>query len=189
MAMYGYARVSSKDQDPSIQVEALEAAGCEVVRSEKVSGTSTAGRHELKTILSFMRRGDILVVTRIDRLARSMNDLSSIVSGLADKGCFLKVLEQPFDTTRPEGRLMLSMLGAFAEFETDLRKERQAEGIAKAKAEGKYRGGVKGKTAIAREARILELDAQGVHPVDIAEDVKCTRQHVYKIIRKNALPA
>jgi len=137
---YGYARVSTIDQDLSIQNTALTTAGCELVRAEKVSGTSRAGRDELDLLMQFMREGDELVVTRIDRLARSIGNLQDIVRALKAKGVALRALEQPIDTSTAAGKCFLDMLGVFAEFETNLRKERQLEGIAKAKAAGVYKG-------------------------------------------------
>jgi DNA invertase Pin-like site-specific DNA recombinase len=140
MALYGYARVSSSDQDFTLQEQALRAAGCEVIRAEKASGTSRTGRTELQVLLDFLRRGDTLVVTRIDRLARSIKDLQDIVYALKKQGVTLKVTEQPIDTRSAAGKAFLDMLGVFAEFETNLRRERQLEGIAAAKARGVYRG-------------------------------------------------
>ena len=137
---YGYARVSTSDQDLEIQKNALLFAGCEVVREEKVSGTSLKGRSELTTLLEFLRTGDELVVTRIDRLARSMRDLQNIVHDLTEKGVHLSATEQSVNTNTPEGKCFLDMLGVFAEFETNLRKERQMEGIEKAKEKGVYKG-------------------------------------------------
>lgn len=138
--VYGYARVSTADQDLTVQREALKAAGCEIIREEKISGTSRQGRKELQTLLEFLRNGDTLVVTRLDRLARSMDDLSNIARELQEKGVALKATEQPVDTTTAAGKAFFQMLGVFAEFETNLRKERQMEGIAKAKAAGIYKG-------------------------------------------------
>src|ERR1700732_3275790 len=138
--LYGYARVSTTDQDLDLQEAALKAAGCEVIRSEKITGTSTNGRTELATLLEFIRKGDELVVTRIDRLARSIGDLQDIVRKLKAKGATLKATEQPIDTGTAAGKAFLDMLGVFAEFETNLRRERQMEGIAKAKAAGVYKG-------------------------------------------------
>ena len=140
MTVYGYARVSTTDQSLDIQIAALKAAGCEKIRSEKVSGTSTNGRQELKTLLEFIDAGDVLMVTRIDRLARSIGDLQDIVRALKAKGVALRATEQPIDTSTAAGKAFLDMLGVFAEFETNLRKERQMEGIAKAKAAGVYKG-------------------------------------------------
>lgn len=140
MALYGYARVSTIDQDFTLQEQALRAAGCEVIRAEKVTGTSRTGRTELQVLLDFLRRGDTLVVTRIDRLARSIKDLQDIVYTLKEQGVTLKAIEQPIDTRSAAGKAFLDMLGVFAEFETNLRRERQIEGIAAAKSRGVYRG-------------------------------------------------
>src|SRR5215203_1440702 len=140
MARVGYARVSTTDQDLSTQGERLKAAGCEIIRSEKVSGTTRQGRAELASIIEFLRRGDELVVTRIDRLARSIGDLQDIVRELKGRGAFLRAADQPIDTSTAAGKAFLDMLGVFAEFETNLRRERQFEGIAKAKAQGVYKG-------------------------------------------------
>ena len=140
MLKYGYARVSTTDQDLTIQVEALTAAGCETIRQEKVSGTSVQARDELNTLLEFLRNGDELVITSIDRLARSIGDLQNIVYDLDKKGVTLSATEQPIDTRTSAGKCFLDMLGVFNEFETNLRKERQMEGIAKAKERGVYKG-------------------------------------------------
>ncbi len=140
MALYGYARVSTSDQDFVLQEKTLREAGCDVVRSEKKSGASRVGRTELKTLLDFLRPGDTLVVTRVDRLARSIKDLQDIVYTLKERGVSLKATEQPIDTQSAAGKAFLDMLGVFAEFETNLRRERQLEGIADAKARGVYRG-------------------------------------------------
>ena len=130
MPLYGYARVSTLDQDLTIQQAALKAAGCEVIRAEKASGTRRDGRSELQVLLDFVHAGDTLVVTRIDRLARSLKDLQDIVHELKAKGVALKATEQPVDTGTAAGKAFLDMLGVFAEFETNLRRERQLEGIA-----------------------------------------------------------
>ena len=140
MAIYGYARVSTTDQDLSIQTARLKEAGCEVIRQEKATGTTRDGRTELRTLLDFIRPGGVLLVTRIDRLARSIGDLQDIVRELRAKAAALKATERPIDTSTAAGKAFLDMLGVFAEFETNLRKERQLEGIAKAKAAGIYKG-------------------------------------------------
>jgi DNA invertase Pin-like site-specific DNA recombinase len=133
-----------------------------VVRSEKVTGTSTEGRQELATLLQFLREGDTLVVTRIDRLARSLRDLQNIVHDLRQRGVTLKATEQPIDTSTAAGKCFLDMLGVFAEFETNLRKERQMEGIARAKTDGIYAG--KGRPASVDAVRVREMRAQGFRP-------------------------
>src|SRR4051794_19637521 len=125
MPLYGYARVSTLDQDLTIQHTALKAAGCEVIRAEKASGTRRDGRSELQALLDFVRAGDTLVVTRIDRLARSLKDLQDIVHELKARGVALKATEQPVDTGTASGKAFLDMLGVFAEFETNLRRERR----------------------------------------------------------------
>src|ERR1700737_5127692 len=140
MTTIGYARVSTTDQNLELQENALRAAGCDLIRSEKRSGTTTSGRQELRTVLDFLRTGDVLMVTRIDRLARSIGDLQDIVNTVKARGGSLRATEQPIDTSTAAGKCFLDMLGVFAEFETNLRRERQLEGIAKAKGAGVYRG-------------------------------------------------
>ena len=129
MAIYGYARVSSADQDYVLQEQALRTAGCEIIRAEKASGTVRTGRTELELLLEFLRHGDTLVVTRVDRLARSIKDLQDIVYTLKARGVTLRATEQPIDTHSTAGKAFLDMLGVFAEFETNLRRERQAKGV------------------------------------------------------------
>ncbi len=178
MAIYGYARVSTTDQDLTIQRDALTAAGCETIRAEKVSGTSTQGREELATLLDFLREGDTLVVTRVDRLARSVFDLQGIVRELQDKGVALKATEQPINTGTAAGKAFLDMLGVFAEFETNLRRERQLEGIAKAKARGVYKGR---KPSIDREA-VKALRDGGMGASAIAKQLGIGRASVYRAL-------
>ena len=176
--MIGYARASSLDQDCGIQEAALRAAGCTIVRSEKKSGTTTQGRDQLQTVLEFLGAGDTLVVTRIDRLARSVGDLESIVATIKAAGADLKATEQPIDTSTPAGVAFLQMLGVFAQFETALRKERQMEGIAKAKAAGVYRG--RKPTVPVDDVR--RLRAEGVSPTDISRRLRIGRASVYRAL-------
>jgi DNA invertase Pin-like site-specific DNA recombinase len=178
MAVIGYCRASSVDQDLTIQRAALKAAGCDIIRGEKRSGTSMNGREELKTVLEFLREGDVLCVTRIDRLARSVADLQEIVKILKAKGAMLKATEQPVDMTTPAGKCFLDMLSVFAEFETALRKERQMEGIAKAKAEGIY----KGRKPTINVETIRELKSQGNTISEIAKTMNITRGSVYRLL-------
>jgi DNA invertase Pin-like site-specific DNA recombinase len=133
----GYARVSSAGQSLDVQVDALKAAGVREDRifAEKVSGT-TADRPQLKALQRYVRSGDTVVITKLDRLGRSLADLAAIVTGFRDAEVGFVVLDQSIDTTTPAGRAMFGMLATFAEFETALRKERQMEGIAKAQASG-----------------------------------------------------
>ncbi|WP_375419912.1 recombinase family protein [uncultured Sphingomonas sp.] len=174
----GYARVSSDDQDCTVQEEALRAAGCTIVRSEKKSGTTTEGRQELDTLLSFVRTGDTLMVTRIDRLARSVADLEKIVAALKAKGAYLRATEQPIDTSTPAGLAFLQMLGVFAQFETAIRKERQMEGIARAKANGVY----KGRKASVDVAAVRTMRDGGIGPSDIAKRLGIGRASVYRAL-------
>jgi DNA invertase Pin-like site-specific DNA recombinase len=132
----GYARVSSSGQSLEIQHDKLKAFGCTRVFSEKRSGRQAESRPELQACLQFLRDGDMLVISRLDRMARSILDLSKIADLLKRKGVTLKVLDQAIDTSTSEGMLMFSLLGAFAQFENDIRAERQSDGIAKAKAKG-----------------------------------------------------
>jgi DNA invertase Pin-like site-specific DNA recombinase len=175
---FGYARVSTTDQDLSIQEAALRAAGCEVIRTEKRSGTTTKGRTELQTVLEFLRKGDVLMVTRVDRLARSIGDLQDIVRALKAKGAALKATEQPIDTSTAAGKCFLDMLGVFAEFETNLRRERQAEGISKAKKAGVYRGRKPSVDAV----EVKRLKAEGLGASQIAKRLKIGRASVYRVL-------
>jgi DNA invertase Pin-like site-specific DNA recombinase len=175
---FGYARVSTTDQDLSIQLAALKAAGCTTIRKEKRPATSMQGRQELKTLLEFLRKGDTLVVTRIDRLARSVGDLQDIVRALKAKGVALKATEQPIDTSTAAGKCFLDMLSVFATFETNLRKERQMEGIAKAKAAGVY----KGRKPSIDVSRVRKLRADGLGATEIADALKIGRSSVYRVL-------
>jgi DNA invertase Pin-like site-specific DNA recombinase len=175
--LYGYARVSTIDQDLSTQRAALKAAGCEVIRAEKASGARRDGRTELQVVLDFLREGDTLVVTRIDRLARSVKDLQDLVHELKGRGVKLKATEQPIDTGTAAGKAFLDMLGVFAEFETNLRKERQLEGIAAAKARGVY----KGRKPVIDAGAVQRLAAEGVGATEIARRLNIGRASVYRL--------
>jgi len=180
MSTYGYARVSSIDQDLTVQQAALAAAGCTIVRAEKVSGTTRKGRTELDTLLEFLRPGDTLVVTRIDRLARSLRDLQNLVHELQERGIHLKATEQPVDTSTPAGKAFLGMLGVFAEFETNLRRERQMEGINAAKQRGAYKGR---KPTIDPDA-VRRLRGEGVGATEIAKRLGVGRASVYRVLEE-----
>jgi DNA invertase Pin-like site-specific DNA recombinase len=178
MTTIGYARVSTTEQDLTVQIGALKAAGCDVIRKEKASGTSTKGGTELATILDFIREGDTLVVTRIDRLARSIADLQDIVRTLKARGAALRATEQPINTATAAGKCFLDMLGVFAEFETNLRRERQLEGIAKAKAAGVY----KGRKPTISGAEIRKLKKDGLGATEIAKRLGIGRASVYRAL-------
>jgi DNA invertase Pin-like site-specific DNA recombinase len=176
----GYARVSTDDQSTDIQRGQLEAAGCNRIFEEQRSGTTRDGRTKLQALLEHLREGDTVVVTRIDRLARSMRDLQNIVHEIREIGANLKATEQPIDTGSAAGKAFLDMLGVFAEFETNLRRERQLEGIAKAKAAGKYKGRVRKISA----ARVLKLQQEGKKIMEIAAELGCKRQSVHRALRR-----
>src|SRR6478609_1433130 len=178
MSVIGYARVSTTGQNLELQENALRAAGCEIIRSEKRSGTTTAGRDELRTVLDFLRKGDVLMVTRIDRLARSIGDLQDIVRAVKARGASLRTTEQPVDTSTAAGKCFLDMLGVFAEFETNLRRERQLEGIADAKARGIY----KGRKASIDPTKVKAMKADGMGPSAIARALKIGRASVYRAL-------
>lgn len=179
MALYGYARVSSADQDYSVQEQALRQAGCEIIRAEKASGSTRNGRTELDLLLEFLRPGDTLVVTRVDRLARSIKDLQDIVIDLKKRNVSLRATEQPIDTETAAGKAFFDMLGVFAEFETNLRKERQREGIEAAKARGVYRGGKK----TVDNDKIVELHNQKQGATKIAKQLGISRASVYRALK------
>ena len=175
-----YIRVSSSSQSLDVQREAVEKYGANKIFEEKVSGTSTQGRAKLKECLDFVREGDELVITRIDRLARSVLDLQLIVKELNDKGVNLTATEQPISTKDATSKCFLDMLGVFAELETNLRKERQLEGIAKAKEKGVYKGGKK-KIDV---KRIKELKNKGFGATAIARELNIHRDSVYRLLKE-----
>ena len=184
MTTVGYARVSSTGQDLAIQLEKL--AGCQKVFKEKRSGVDT-GRPELKRCLDYLREGDTLLVTKIDRLARSTSDLYRIISALADKGVAFKVVDDPtIDTTNRTGKLVMGILALIAEFENDIRRERQMDGIAKAKERGIYFGRKPDLTA-ERIVEIKSLRAEGTTVPDIIRKVGLSKATVYRAL--NSLPS
>ncbi|MBE9397104.1 recombinase family protein [Pontibacterium sp. N1Y112] len=179
MTTFAYCRVSTLDQDTVIQEEALRKAYPDaVIRTEKASGTTTDGRPVLELLMDMISDGDKLVVWKLDRLARNMNDLTNLVQTLEDKGASLEILDQRIDTATASGKAFLQMLGVFAEFETNLRKERQLAGIAKAKAEGKY----KGKQRVIDADRVKELKAKGMGATTIAKELGIGRASVYRLL-------
>ena len=181
MAIVGYARVSTLDQDHTTQQERLEAYGCTKIFAEKKTGTTKKGRTELNDCLEFMREGDKLVITKIDRLARSARDLHNVVHDMDKAGVSLVVLDQQIDTSTPTGKAFLGMLATFAEFETNIRKERQLEGIAKAKAKGVYTG----RKATAREKKdeMIALLEQGMSKPKIAKELGVSVASVYNTLK------
>jgi DNA invertase Pin-like site-specific DNA recombinase len=177
--LIGYARVSSVDQGTATQVEKLKAAGCTLIRTEKVSGKSREGRSELASILDFIRPGDALVVVKLDRLGRSTRDVLNIVHELEAKGASLRVLEPDIDTGGPMGRMVLTVLGMVAEMELGFIRDRQRAGIEAAKARGIY----KGRPITFDHAKIIALRNEGLGATEIARSVGCKRGNVYKALK------
>lgn len=163
-AIVGYARVSTSGQSLDVQLDKLKGYGCTKVFAEKRSGKQADSRPELQACLQFVREGDMLVISRLDRMARSILDLAKIADQLKKKGVALRVLDQHIDTGTSEGRLMFSLLASFAEFENDIRAERQLDGIAKAKERGVTFGRKRVLTPADREKikRLREEDQYSV---------------------------
>ncbi|MGO7769823.1 recombinase family protein [Rhizobium ruizarguesonis] len=178
MTKIGYARVSTVDQDFEIQQQRLHAEGCQIIRAEKVSGASREGRSELATVIEFLREGDELVVTRLDRLGRDTRDVLNIVHECEQRGAFVTVLDPHVSTRGEIGQVMLTVLGMVAQMERRFIKDRQREGIANAKVAGVYKGG---KARLDYEM-IRSLHREGLGPSAIAKAAKCSRMQVYRII-------
>lgn len=178
MARIGYARVSTTDQDLDTQLAKLKAEGCEVIRSEKVSGARRDGRTELATILDFLRPGDELMVTRLDRLGRDTRDVLNLIYECEQKGASVTVLDPHVSTRGEIGHVVLTVLGMVAQMERRFIKERQREGIEKAKAEGTYRGGKRRLDY----TEVLALHEAGHGPAEIARTVGCSRMQVYRVL-------
>ena len=174
-----YLRVSSTSQSLEVQRDAVSKLNVQKIFEEKVSGTSTQGREKLRECLDFVREGDELVITRIDRLARSVLDLQLIIKELTEKGVELTATEQPISTKDATSKCFLDMLGVFAELETNLRKERQLEGIAKAKEKGVYKGG---RTKIDVE-QVKKLKGEGLGATAIAREMGIHRDSVYRLLK------
>ena len=177
-----YIRVSSSSQSLEVQLDAVKKYGVDKVFQEKVSGTSTQGREKLRECLDFVREGDELVITRIDRLARSVLDLQLIVKELTDKGVTLTATEQPISTKDATSKCFLDMLGVFAELETNLRSERQLEGIARAKEKGVY----KGRRSKIDVDQIKALKSEGLGATAIAKQLNIHRDSVYRLLKEVA---
>ncbi|RWN98685.1 recombinase family protein [Mesorhizobium sp.] len=182
--LVGYARTSTTDQKAGLQAQLrdLEQAGCTKVFREEVSSVAT-NRPQLAAVLEWVREGDMLVVTKLDRLARSVADLVSITAALKAKGAGLRILAMNLDTATPTGKLMLNLLGSIAEFERELMLERQREGIAKAKAEGKYTG--RQPTARAKAKEVLRMRAEGKSVSDTVTALGISRASVFRILAEH----
>lgn len=184
MAIVGYARTSTTDQKAGLaaQLRDLKAAGCEEIFEEEISSVAAA-RPQLAAALKYVRKGDVLLVTKLDRLARSVADLVTITETLKGKSVALRILSMNLDTGTPTGKLMVNLLGSIAEFERELMLERQREGIAKAKAEGKYAG--RQPTARRKTADILRMRAEGSSVGDIVATLGVSRASVFRILAEH----
>ena len=177
----GYARTSTVEQRAGLdgQLRDLKAVGAEKIFAEQVS--SVAKRDQLEAALEFVREGDTLIVTKLDRLARSVKDLMELVDRINAKRAALRILDMNMDTATPTGRLMLTVLGGVAEFERLIMLERQREGIAQAKAEGRYAG--RKPTQRAKRDEIQALMADGIGPAEIGRRLGMARSSVYRIAK------
>ena len=176
--LIGYARTSTLEQKAGLeaQIEALRAIGCEKVYQEQTS--SVAARAQLRAAADFSREGDTLVVTKLDRLARSVRHLGEIVDELEGKKVGLRVLDLGLDTSNATGKLMLNVLGAVAQFEREIMLERQREGIAKAKAEGRYKG--RKPTARMKAGEVRQLLSAGITKREVAQRLGISERSVYR---------
>lgn len=177
----GYARVSTTDQSLDVQMDELAAHGCERIFQDQASGTNR-DRAGLIEMLQFVRDRDTIVVSRLDRFARSLTDLFQLLDELNSKGVAFQCVHQSIDTSSSTGKLTLAILGAVAEFENDIRKDRQRAGIARAKANGVYKGRRAGIDAV----RVQELASNGMPIGAIADELGCHRQSVYRLLASEA---
>ena len=181
--LVGYARTSTATQEAGLEAQRrdLEAAGCERIFAEQVSSVDRDKRTQLAEALEFIREGDVLVATKMDRLARSVPHMLEIAERVSAKGAGLRILANgDMDTTTPTGRLMLQVLSSVAEFERAIMIERQREGIAKAKAAGKYRG--RAPTAQRQADDVKRLRDEGMGATAIAKQLGIGRASVYRVL-------
>jgi DNA invertase Pin-like site-specific DNA recombinase len=178
--LVGYARTSTIDQTAGLQLQldVLRQTGCDKIFSEQTS--SIGQRQELLRAIEFVREADVLIITKLDRLARSVTHLCDLVKSLEAKKVALRILDMGLDTATPTGRLMLNLLGSIAQFEREVMLERQRVGIAKAKAEGRY----KGRKPVARQkaSEIQRLKEAGLSPSVIARQLGISRASVYRAL-------
>jgi DNA invertase Pin-like site-specific DNA recombinase len=178
----GYARTSTVDQLAGFeaQLKELTAAGCEKIFKEQVS--SVAVRAQLQAAIDFLREGDALVITKIDRLARSVADLLTIIQKLEEKKVAVRILNLGINTQTPTGKLMLTVLGGIAQFEREIMLERQREGVAKAKMQGKYKG--RQPISSIRKKEVIRLATEGVSKANIARQLKIGEATIYRMLKK-----
>ena len=182
MAIIGYLRTSTLDQTAGLEAQRrdLEAAGCERLFCEQVSSVDLDAREQLAEALRFLREGDTLIVTKLDRLARSVRHLHDLLDTISTKGASLRILDMGIDTSTATGKLLLTVLGGIAEFERQIMLERQREGIAKAKAQGKYKG--RKPTAKAKAGEVKALHSEGLGATQIAQRLGIGRASVYRVL-------
>jgi len=178
MAKIGYARVSTSDQNLDTQVERLALEGCGIIRTEKISGASRLGRAELDTIIELLRPGDELIVTRLDRLGRDTRDVLNIIHDCEGRDAFITILDPHVSTRGEMGHIVMTVLGMVAQMERRFIKERQREGIERAKTMGAYKGGTQ---RISRPA-VMRLAQDGVSKAEIARQLGCSRMQVHRIL-------
>jgi DNA invertase Pin-like site-specific DNA recombinase len=180
----GYARTSTLDQKHGLdaQIEELSAAGVEKIFREQLSSVDKK-RGQLEAAIDFVRAGDELIVTKLDRLARSVADLVEIEKRLTEKGVALIVLSPRLETSTSTGRLSFNVIASVAQFEREIMLERQREGITRAKREGKYKG--RAPTARAKSKEVVRLLGEGLKPTDVAKQLDISRRSVYRIIEAN----
>jgi DNA invertase Pin-like site-specific DNA recombinase len=183
--LIGYARTSTREQVAGFeaQLTAFTELGCEKVFKEQTSAVKV--REQLQAAIDFAREGDVLVVTKLDRLARSVADLCKIVEELDKKGVSLRILNMHLDTSTPTGKLMLNLIGSIAQFEREMMLERQKDGIAAAKESGKYKG--RQPTAKAKAGEVVVLAAQGMTRDAIAKQLNIGVASVYRILSAAAV--
>jgi DNA invertase Pin-like site-specific DNA recombinase len=188
MTKIGYARVSAGDQDFNGQVDRLKAAGCTRIYSEKVSGKSTNGRHELQKVLRRLQPGDVIMVTRLDRLARSIRDLLSLLDTIKAAGAGIKALDDAWlDTTTPQGELIITVMGGLAEFERKLIRQRCDEGIKRAKAKGTKFGRPSALDHSQRK-KIAERYANGETLAALASEYDCSHVTIWRALQGTGSP-
>ena len=181
MTIIGYARVSSIGQKLDVQLERLQSHGCEKIYQEKESAANTTKRPQLMACLDYVREGDSLVITKLDRLARSTLDLCNIAKRLEDKKVTLQVIDQNIDTSSSTGRLMFNILGTIAQFETEIRAERQMDGIKKAKANGVLFGRIKTLTPD-QVAELKSKRQSGIFIKDLMAEYKLSKKSIYNYL-------
>lgn len=183
--LVGYARTSTTDQKAGLEAQLRDLAkmDCERVFQEEISSVDKDGRGQLEDALQFIREGDVLIVTKLDRLARSVKHLLEITERLEAKKATLRILDASIDTATPNGRLMLNLLGSIAQFEREIMLERQREGIAKAKAEGKYKGRKPTEENKVAEVKRL-VQVEGLSPTEAAKRAGVARATAYRVLKE-----